>query len=524
MRVSAWLRHSCSVSVLVLGACGSRTGFELVAGPPDCTAAKDCDGFGDLCSPVGCVNGTCQDLAPVSCEDNNPCTSDSCDPTNGMCLHPPSTLDLDHDGHRSPLPGKAPGEPNSCGDDCDDSNPMAFPGGVEVCDGVDNDCNGIVDDGAQFSPVGDVVQVSDGTHAEPQSLGYSGGSGYMSVYSAEVDSRTSIYLHALSDTGTSTAPAVKFTPSPADAYGGPLVWIGDRYGIAWSDRREARGRTLNYEVYFNLVNPDGTKRNADLRVTNAEGFSINVALAWTGNEFVLVWQDDGISFSGQDALFAQRVDVSGAAIGGNVRLVDDDNAGQTGPTIAAGVRSLGVVWLRGDAEHHEIMFAPFDSELKALAAPVSLAGMVGTGVYPIIVHNQSEYIIAWYDPESSPTTIYGTVRGELGEEIVAPHTLTKTTMHARYPSILPYGDRSLLIWSDDRDGNTGYELYAKMIDRKLETLTPEQRLTNSIGESIDPIATFGPAGQVGVLFSDDRTGMPQAYFTHLNCLGAVAKP
>ena len=32
--------------------------------------------------------------------------------------------------------------------DCDDNDPLSFPGGVEVCDGLDNDCNGAADDGA----------------------------------------------------------------------------------------------------------------------------------------------------------------------------------------------------------------------------------------------------------------------------------------------------------------------------------------------------------------------------------------
>ncbi len=31
-------------------------------------------------------------------------------------------------------------------DDCDDTDATSFPGGVEVCDGADNDCNGVVDD------------------------------------------------------------------------------------------------------------------------------------------------------------------------------------------------------------------------------------------------------------------------------------------------------------------------------------------------------------------------------------------
>ena len=32
------------------------------------------------------------------------------------------------------------------GNDCDDGNPTAYPGADEVCDGVDNSCNGLVDD------------------------------------------------------------------------------------------------------------------------------------------------------------------------------------------------------------------------------------------------------------------------------------------------------------------------------------------------------------------------------------------
>jgi hypothetical protein len=34
----------------------------------------------------------------------------------------------------------------SCGGDCDDTDPDSYPGGQEVCDGADNDCNAIVDD------------------------------------------------------------------------------------------------------------------------------------------------------------------------------------------------------------------------------------------------------------------------------------------------------------------------------------------------------------------------------------------
>ena len=45
-----------------------------------------------------------------------------------------AVLDLDGDHHSAPLPGKKAGEPDSCGDDCDDTNAAAHPGGTEICD------------------------------------------------------------------------------------------------------------------------------------------------------------------------------------------------------------------------------------------------------------------------------------------------------------------------------------------------------------------------------------------------------
>ncbi|HKQ96236.1 MAG TPA: S8 family serine peptidase, partial [Candidatus Polarisedimenticolia bacterium] len=61
---------------------------------------------------------------------------------------------VDADGDGAGAPG-VPTCPRGAVNDCDDANPQAYPGRTEVCDGQDNDCNGIVDDAALPDADGD---------------------------------------------------------------------------------------------------------------------------------------------------------------------------------------------------------------------------------------------------------------------------------------------------------------------------------------------------------------------------------
>jgi hypothetical protein len=61
----------------------------------------------------------------------------TCDPATSVCMY--KTLDKDSDGHPPPICG---------GDDCDDGDGTKAPGGSELCDGKDNDCDTMTDDGA----------------------------------------------------------------------------------------------------------------------------------------------------------------------------------------------------------------------------------------------------------------------------------------------------------------------------------------------------------------------------------------
>jgi glucose/arabinose dehydrogenase len=127
----------------------------------------------DACDPAtGAVTNV-----PVDLDDGIACTVDSCDPVTGVAhLVPPEVcdgIDNDCDGfvdepgalgeaaYYVDADGDGVGSDStiltSCvqppgfvaaGGDCNDGDPSAYPGAAEVCDGRDNDCDGVVDQGS----------------------------------------------------------------------------------------------------------------------------------------------------------------------------------------------------------------------------------------------------------------------------------------------------------------------------------------------------------------------------------------
>jgi MYXO-CTERM domain-containing protein len=115
-------QSTCSNGLCLLTGCNE--------GYSDCNLFPDDGCEADILSDVtNC--GACG----IFCPEDHACNQGTCQ----FCL------DNDGDSFKDAACG---------GEDCDDSNPDIRPGTLEDCDGIDQNCNGIIDEGAECVIIG----------------------------------------------------------------------------------------------------------------------------------------------------------------------------------------------------------------------------------------------------------------------------------------------------------------------------------------------------------------------------------
>jgi alpha-tubulin suppressor-like RCC1 family protein len=141
------------------GAVGaSRLG--CIAGAPVCLTGQACDEATNECTTVCGTNADADGDSHAAircggddCDDSDahrfPGNSEVCDTTShdedcNLTTH--GARDTDSDGHDDSGCCNVDGSgTHLCGDDCDDMHAAVHPGAPEICNGVDDDCNGVLD-------------------------------------------------------------------------------------------------------------------------------------------------------------------------------------------------------------------------------------------------------------------------------------------------------------------------------------------------------------------------------------------
>lgn len=378
---------------------------------------------------------------------------------------------IDRDGDRFGNPGE-PGCPAGPATDCGDRNPLVFPGATEVCNGWDDDCNGLIDDSA------------------------------LCARSCEAAKESALVS--------------KLVPTASPSFRTALVWAGDKYGVAWEDFRAHRQGPS--EIYFSTLTRQGGKIGPDINVSVDATESREPSLAWTGSEFGLLWSE----LVGTHIWFS-RIGAS-ATSAGSPRIVADTTLGPEGTALAWSGRRFGAAWTEHlpDDSQRQLHFAALDELGNRICGPVLLSTPPNLRSSPRMVASGSRFVIVYDRWSGLDRDVVLTIVDDNCQIVKSETTVVPGFQVSERSDIATHGDRFGLIWSDQRTG--AEELWFKTLDLDGNPLTSDVQITHVAPENPSQPRLVGTGAEFHALWRQSSGSDGTLQYARISDTGALIVP
>lgn len=295
----------------------------------DCDDGLACNGR-ETCGDGFCASG--EDFCRAA-EDG---CSVTCSEDAGEATCEESVIDADEDGHVS-VDNECELETDLPRDDCDDDEPAVHGGAEEVCDGLDNDCDGLPDYKEGFELGGEVHTVFEGgSGVVPSGMVGASWSEHHEKWSIVFAMNMKLWVILLHADGTLALEATEMLSESAaistDALG--AVWQQEVLAVTY--RMSGTGGVRKFARFKIEVNDKTVTEQGTRTSILGSGDSYNASVASAGETGFAVL------FNKTSKAYVQRFTASGSAI---APLIDLGAAGWQDAIVGSG-SSVTAIWMR----------------------------------------------------------------------------------------------------------------------------------------------------------------------------------
>lgn len=385
----------------------------------------------------------------------------------------------------------------------------------EVCiNGTDEDCDGTADQGCECN-TGDIVACGSDT-GECSRGAQTCANGLWGLCLGAISPIAEICQNSLDDdcdgeTDELVAPPIQLTNSAGESELPKLAQSNTGFGLVWGDWRDGSS-----EIYFMKLDEDGESFSAETALTQAAGSAVHPVVASDGTEFSVFWREhDGLDTE----IATTRVDDLGAEIADSEQYVTaSDGCSEWPHTVWTGTE-YGLVWNDCRAGNPAIYFAALN-DVGEIIIPDTLVFDSYPSRNPTVAWSGNRFGVVWECDTGGNWEICFAVLDETGNPQGDVIQETASLGISSYPTIAWMDDEFAIVWQDNRHSAFNYEIYIRFADESGNAIGNEIRVTNSAGHSTYPqIAWSGT--ELGVTWRDDRDGDGEIYYTTIDPGGAL---